>query len=186
MKNRILSILLATVMCVSTSSAVYATEETITANKKIVTQEIEVNSDGWAVAELPVSAIEDEISPFGGGTEVWDQDGATVGTFTMTGNNLTPVKTIGKPYEILLVGADYTASKPVILTVQIRKAYTSTVLGSGKSSASSSGKNITASYRCHQGDKIQIYFRVTDKNGTYDDNLACKITYRYQYTGRDG
>lgn len=182
MKKRLLCMFMAALMCVSTSAVAFAAEETPVMDDDVVTQEIEVNSEGWAVAEVPTSAIESRA-----GSEVWDKDAATVGTFTMTGNNLTPVKTVGKPYEFLLVGADYTASKPVILTVQIRKAYTNTVLGNvGKSSAASSGKNITAGYRCTKGDKIQVYFRVTDKNGKYDDNLACKITYRYQYAGRDG
>ncbi len=186
MKKRILAIAMAMLLCVFSPIMAYASETELS-NKEggIVTQEIEVNSDGWAMVEMPASNTESDIVPFGGGTETWNKDSATVGTFTMTGNNLTPVKTVGKSYEFLMVGADYSASKPVILTVQIRKAYTSTVLGQGKSSAASSGKNVTASYRCTKGDKIQIYFRVTDKNGKYNDNLACKITYRYQYAGRD-
>ncbi len=185
MKKRILAFAMTILMCLLSPIMAYASDIELSDEEEgIVTQEVEVNNDGYAIIEISAPFTESNIVPLGGGSETWNKDAATVGTFTMTGNNLTPVKTVGKPYEILMVNAKYSASKPVILTVQIRRAYTSTVLGQAKSSAASSGK-VTAMYGSSQGDKIQIYFRVTDKNGKYDDNLACKITYGYQYTGRD-
>ena len=129
--KRIITVLLSLCMCLSMTGMAFATQSNSLEEGEIITKEIKVNSDGWAMVEIPATSEENGIVPYGG-TETWDEDSAFVGSFTMTGNNLTPVKTIGKPYEFLLINTDYSASKPVILTVQIRKAYTSTVLAESK------------------------------------------------------
>ncbi len=168
------SILILSLVLVMPSSAFAANENFSTT---IHTVEF---SNGDTIVNVP------NFTPYSG-SETWNKDGAVVGTFTMSGNNVTPVKIIGKNYEGIAVNVDkFESSKPVILTVAIRKAYTKTVLGwEGKSKAAKSGSNISAGYRCTKGDQIQIYFRVTDANGNYDPNLKCKITYSYSYWGTD-
>lgn len=165
-------------MCTGVSSIAFAAEDT---PGETITSEVQVGSDGWGVLEVPATTM-DNTYETRGGAETWKATTLTkVGTFTMTGNNLTPVKTIGISRDYLLIRVDsFSASKPVKLTVQIREAYTGKVLSKKTSSATSSGKNLMTTCGVKKGDKVQIYFRVTDANGVYNDNLACKITYSYR------
>lgn len=184
--KRFLAALLGCVMCFSLSVPAFAAEtekpDSFVEKGGVVT----LDSNGEAVVEVPAEALNGaDITPFAGGTETWSKTGGKVkvGTFTMTGNNLTPVKTVGVSGYNLGIVTNFSSSKKVILTVSIRKAYTSTVLGGGigKSTATTKGSVSTGLASVKKGDKVQIYFRVTDANGKYDTNLPCTITYYYQY-----
>lgn len=116
------------------------------------------------------------------GSEVWNKMNAYVGKFTMEGNNLTPVKTVGLEKDSLNIVIDsFKCSKPVYLTVQIRKAYSSQVYAQATLGPSTSGGNRYFGTYIPKGTQIQISFRVTDVNGNYDDNLECTIEYSYMY-----
>lgn len=139
------------------------------------------------MVEIPVPyTSSSNIIPFGGCTETWSTVGSkvNVSSFTMEGNNLTPVKTIGVSNYNIGIYTDFSASQTVKVTTEIRKAYTSTVLANGASSTAKSGSYMTGLAYVNKGDKIQIFFRVTDSSGKYNDNLPCKITYYYQYVPR--
>lgn len=187
MTKRFLSILLSMAMCLSLSATAFATESedyvTFRERGGVVT----LNEKGEGMVEIPVSSLDDtNITPFGGGNETWSTTGkkVKVGSFTMEGNNLTPVKTIGVSGYNLGIYTDFSANKSVKVTTEICKAYSSTVLAKGASSTAKSGSYSTGLAYVNKGDKIQIFFRVTDANGKYDDNLPCKITYYYQYVWR--
>ena len=189
--KRFFATLLALVMCLSMVPTAFAiTEDTAVAENINVADE-----DGWVLLELPSSNEDGSVAvPYGGGTETWKWTGFMsenyVGSFTMEGNNLTPVKTLdpsldgGLNLEII---ANYTCSTKVRLTVQIRKAYTSTVLAednSGYNYSTSGGANPVA-LNLKPGDKVQIYFRIVKDNGVYDDNLKCNISYSYSLRYND-
>lgn len=156
--RRFLSILLVVVMCFATSTVAFAEEDT-------------------------VENTYESISIARAGTEVWDNPvKTTCGTFTMTGNNLTPVKTIGVNSRILYIIIDsYSSNQPVYLTVQIRKAYTSVVLAEEVFGPSSSGENKILSTYIPYNTQIQINFIVTNASGEYISSLPCTITYSYLY-----
>lgn len=189
MFKRFTCMFLSAVMCLAMSAVAFAAEptdaNTFVDNEgwtKVEDAELTMLGDGWAMLEAPAEVAETGIMPMGG-TETWSATDPTyVGSFTMEGNNLTPVKTIKSDKKNLCIIVDsYSCSKPVRLSVQIRKAYTSTVLGSSpNSTVATSGKYIVAVAPVSNGSKVQIFFRITDANGNYDDNLACKISYSYR------
>lgn len=194
MFKRFVSMALLVIMCLTLSSIAFAADYTSSTAEDANTfvdncdwvtvedAELSMLGNGWAMLEVPANAVGTEITPFSG-SETWSSTTATrVGTFTMEGNNLTPVKTIKSSMRNLMIHVDsYSCSKPVILSVQIRKAYTNTVLGKGSNySASTSGKSIFATAPISNGSQVQIFFRITDANGRYDDNLKCTITYSYR------
>lgn len=177
MFKRITVILMAVCFCMTMFSVAFAAEDISTVTE---TADVELNSDGWSVLEVPVSPSIDGLMPLGG-TETWKATSFTrVGTFTMEGNNLTPVKTIGADRDYLILRIDsFSCSKKVKLTVNIEEAYTEKVLGSRTSSLTTSGGEMYVLANVAKGDKVQIYFRIVDANGKYDDNLKCTITYSY-------
>lgn len=188
MVKRFFSALLAAIMCLSLSATAFAAEPdeglAFFEQGGVVT----LNEKGEGTVEIPVSSVDDSsIVPLGGGTETWSTVGGrvSVGSFTMEGNNLTPVKTIGVSGYNIGIYTQFSASQSVKVTTEIRKAYSSTVLSNGgSSSAAKSGNYLTGLAYVNKGDKIQIFFMVTDANGRYNDNLPCKITYSYQYVQR--
>ena len=156
--KRFLSILLVVVLCFATSTVAFAEEDTV-----------ENTYESVSIARA--------------GTEVWDSRGrGTGGTFTMTGNNLTPVKTVGLVADRLNIVIDsYSSNQPVYLTVQIRKAYSDVVLAQTTFGPSSSGGGSYFGTYIPYGTKIQIYFVVTNASGEYISSLPCTITYSYFY-----
>ena len=186
MAKRFFSVILAMVMCCSFSATAFAAvpEKEHPVSFQEQGEVVTLDSNGEAMIEVPAKLLAGSDSiPFGGGTETWSTTGktVTVGTFTMTGNNLTPVKTIGVSGYNIGITTKFSANKSVRVTTEIQKAYSSTVLADGVSSVSRSGSYSTGLAYVNKGDKIQIYFRVTDTNGKYDDNLPCTITYSYTY-----
>lgn len=187
--RRFISTLLAMVMCVSFSSMAFAAEATEADEPMMIGETLTVTSDnnGEAVIEVPATAVENEILPMSG-AETWSKVGGKVkvGSFTMEGNNRTPVKTIGVNGYDLAIYAEYSCSKSVVLTAQIVKAYESTTLGGGDGDSvlGKTGKVSTGLAYVNKGDKVQIRFRIFDANGNYLPNQTCTITYWYQFVKR--
>ncbi len=183
--KRFLALLLATIMCFSVVPASSASESTDANNPSVIVSEkqtITFNSDGEAIATLPTSTVLSSVSSISE-VETWNNvtGWINVGTFTMEGNNVTPVKKIGVTGYSVAIYAEYSCSKSVKMTVQILKAYTSSVLlgGEGISSVGKTGTVLTGSAPVTRDQEVQIYFRITDANGNYDDNLPCTVTYWY-------
>ena len=117
-----------------------------------------------------------------GGTETWSKDYDYVGSFLMEGNNLTPVKNMGRTGQLYLVieYEDYKLDEDVNVTVQIKNASTGKVLAQHKSLTQKEG-SFTVRLNVTKGQKIQVFFRVTDKNGNYNDSRKCAIKYWYGF-----
>ena len=107
-----------------------------------------------------------------------------VGTFTMEGNNLTPVKRIDSgDYDYVIVKVDrFSCEKPVQMSVEVVQAYTDRVLAREVSPLSTEGSDIEVICPVKTGDLFQIFFRITDEFGVYDDNLECNLTFSYKLT----
>ncbi len=178
--KRCLAIVLAIAMCFGTSTTALAAEANVKDNGKKTT----VERNDWKIAEIPTEIMENE-SITRGGTETWTSNQiTTVGTFTMEGRNTTPVKTIGRnDCSYLGIRVDsFECSTPVKLTVQIKRAYTGEILSSRTSSATTSGRNLITFCNVSYGDKVQIFFKITDANGNYLDTTRCTIKYSYRLT----
>lgn len=183
--KRLFVILLALVMCLSIAPIAFAADMEGTTTTLNNESNLVVDDEGWVLlGTADVAEDGTTIVPYGG-NETWPLTGwnyKPVGSFTMQGNNLTPVKTLD-PTAVgpmnLDIGAQYTCSTPVRLTVQIRRAYTSTVLGQDTSDLGTSGYANPWAYNVKAGDKVQIFFRIEKAGGVYDDNLKCNITYDY-------
>lgn len=167
MKKRLLLIALAVVICFSTmTSTAFAVEQISISNI------------------VPMISENYEIMPIDG-TETWNKSYAIVGSFTLEGNNLTPVKTTGRSGElhITMYYKVPNLAKKVKILVQIRDANTQVTLIEWKTSAttlmesweSSTGLNV------YSGEKIQVYFKVLDENGNYLPNQKVQVEYGYRY-----
>ena len=115
MTKRIFSILLASIMCLSLSVTALAaeSEEYVLPTEYGNCGSIVLNDNGEGVVEIPMSSNTiPSIIPLGGGTETWSTTGkkVLVGSFSMEGNNLTPVKTIGVNGYNIGIYTDFSAS----------------------------------------------------------------------------
>ncbi len=123
------------------------------------------------------------------GEETWDYTGYIanfVGSFDMTGRNLTPVKTIVNRSDLnryLTIDADFTCNSASILTIQIVEYPSGRVLASASSNATTSGRVFVTAGPDIYGKQVQILFRVTDSNGNYDSSRPCHISYWYSLRG---
>lgn len=162
MVKRFLATLLALAMLVSMSTVAFAAED----------------------VKAPSNSVNAEIVPFAG-TEVWDKTEAYVGIISMDGNNLTPVKTIGRDSNLLTIyseGQRVVANPNCKMEIQVRKAYTNTVLASSGKQMCSGWNYISVSLNVPKGTKIQVYFRLYDLNGNYQDEYHATFGYWYKYT----
>ena len=97
------------------------------------------------------------------GTETLYRGSGSIGTFTLVGSNLTPVKTMGASGSFVLSGTATANESYFCIRVQIRDYYTGRVLCSTTTGdVSTSNGNGVASYRTPvinvtDGQKIQIY-----------------------------
>ena len=176
--KRLLSLLLATVLCLGMSSVAFAAETPETS--------LEGNTAENVVEENQISdTANGEIVPFA--AETWGKSTSfkKVGTFTMEGNNLTPVKTIGATGSLSLRLDDVQAvgeMKNIHLIVQIKDHNTQKVLKEWSIYEFWHIQNhVSSSLNVKKGQKIQIYFKAFNANtGLYDDNQLVKITYSYR------
>ena len=176
MKKRLFATLLCVIMCLSVSGTALAAESADS-----------IIGDNSSIMAIGGS----EAVPYGG-VETWYYTGYIsrfVGSFTMEGRNLTPVKTIATDpnnNRYLTIDAEFTCNSPSILTVEIREYPSGRVLASRSSGVTTSGEVIVqagSSTSYMSGKQVQIFFRITDANGNYIDNRQCNISYWYTLRG---
>lgn len=167
--KRLFSMLIAVVMCFGVSSVAFATEIP--------------NNDSIAIT----TAKENEgIVPFA--AETWGKTSSfrKVGTFTMEGNNLTPVKTMGSSgtLSIKLDDAHVVGNLSSInLKVQIKDHSTQRVLKEWTITRFSGIANyeLSGGLAVRSGQRIQVHFTAYDAaTGNYNDNRQVNITYSYR------
>ena len=192
MLKRIFALLMAMCVCAGVSTSAFASEVYIETEENYADEVLmvaETDNDGWAPLTPPTDArgVSDGILPYAG-VETWKYTGYVgtyVGGFTMSGTNLTPVKTIEKSNlnQYLSINADFTCSQPGILTLQIREYPSGKVLAQSKSNATTSGNVKVEAGGGMSGKKVQIFFKITDKNGNFSASRQCNIKYWYWLSG---
>lgn len=165
--KRIIPMLVAMAMSCSSSVVAFAAETTIPDSNVTLSS----NDGGTAYA----------------GEETWVFSGYEsfyVGSFSMTGSNMTKAKTIQDDYRnrYLTIYADYNCSSSSKLKVEIVDVNTGAVLGSGTSSAGTSGKATAQAWvdDLEPTRKVKIRFIVQDANGNYAPSRTCNVSYRYR------
>lgn len=162
MKKRLFAVILAVCMCLSTSTVAFAAE-------------VDLN--------VKNSSATNEVVPYGG-EEIWNGLGIVhVGSFTMEGNNLTPVKTTGYagPLAISTKFRSTRNNTPVYMRVEIRDWATQRILGYKMTSEAVQSGNLTVQANVNWHQKIQIFFKVFDRNGNYISTLPCWVDYSYSF-----
>ena len=101
----------------------------------------------------------------------------------MEGNNLTPVKITGYsgPLAIITNFRSTRSNTPVYLRVEIRDWATQRVLGYKMTSTAMQSGNLTVQANVDWHQKIQIFFKVFDRNGNYISTMPCWIDYSYNF-----
>lgn len=169
--KRFLAIFVAIVICFTMTTTVFAVE--------YVTED-----DGWVKAG-ELLAPRDGLNPQTiGGEEVWDKNVDYSETFTVYGNNLTPVKTIGRDGRICLFIAVTIQPSKMKLLVQVRKAGTQEVKAEWTLGPFDYYEHTLPYFSVTKGEKIQIYFKTLDANGNYNDNSAVRMQYGYYYENK--
>lgn len=188
--KRFFATLLALVMCLSLAPAALATGEETSDDFIAEGQLLEFDENGEAILEFSMPNDDAGITPYGGGVETWSGTKKvwhTVGSFNMEGNNLTPVKTINASNCGVGIKVTYSCSKPIEMIVQVRKAYKTDWVSLGHNDTiSTSGTFATG--ECHTvsyGTKVQVFFKIYDADGNYDDNLRCYVSYKYMLVPSD-
>lgn len=168
MRKRLISMLMVVCMCFGSSTMAFAAE-------------VDPNSTDATTVQATQQHNEDDVMLLGG-VETWSKKSATVGTFTMEGNNLTPVKTMGRDGE-LVINVKFESNPSAILLVQIVNADTQKVRASWTTPACYMHDGLVSPDGLHvkKGQRIQVFFKVLDKNGNYDDNRKLKLTYGYAF-----
>lgn len=187
MMKRFLAFFTTLVMCFTIPMNTALAAEVIPSNQE---NTVITHDDGWTLLEMPDSLANNIIQPINrstvnaiepftiGGTETWYEGMDWSNTFTFYGNNLSPVKTMGITGK-LYMHVIYNSSTPVKLVFQIRKAGTSQTLANWTVGANTYYENDFPPISVTKGQKIQIYFKVLDKNGNYDTNRPLSISYGY-------
>ena len=165
--KRFLSLLVAMIMCLGMSTMAFAAEVPET------TQNISVESN--------------QAMPRGG-VETWAKRTSfyNVGKFTMEGNNLTPVKTMGATgtLSLRLDDVHHVGSLDSInLRVEIRNANTQAVLKSWTINNfwGVANHELSGGLAVKSGQKIQISFRAYDAaTGNYVASKPVYVSYSYR------
>lgn len=104
-------------------------------------------------------AVEGDVAPCAG-TETWYAGNGKVGSFTLSGNNLTPVKTMGATGNLTVYGfADVTTNDNIWwVEIQIIDYKTGDVIAETSSkSRNSNGQAYSLSFDVVKGQKIRIF-----------------------------
>lgn len=130
------------------------------------------------------------IPAFAAGPETWNYSTSLVpvGSFNCTDTNLTPVKTMGYTGTLTIdisyfERTDAYSSSPVKLTVQARRAGTSTVLAQDVY-YEEIGFGGSFSFDVKKGDQIQIFFDVSTAEGYSKPGPYRSAYVRYGYVLR--
>ena len=172
--KRIIPMLVAMAMSYSSSAVAFAAETSNDVITSISSCDVTLCTD---ISETPRS-----------GEETWHYTGyyyQYVGSFTMTGSNLTPVKTIpnDSTCKYLIILADFSCSYSSKVKVEIVDSATGAVLASNTSSAGTSGSVSVGGNVDVQGKKVQIRFILYDANGNYTPYRNCDVSYSYNLRG---
>lgn len=116
-------------------------------------------AQSFAEERIPSRITSSEALKPMSGTETLYRGTGVIGSFTLVGSNLTPVKTMGASGSFTLYGTAKASSSSFGIRVQIRDYYTGRVLCSTTSDTVVNG---TADYQTpvisvSNGQKIQIY-----------------------------
>lgn len=176
MFKRFLAFALAMCMCLGMATVASATE--VNHNPMIAETEV------WKMTTVDG----EEMAPYGGGTETWgaSEGFVHVGSFTMEGNNLTPVKTMGVKGKLYLKLNDVHpvgSTDNINLRVQIRDASTQAVLKQWTINDfwGVANRELSGYLEVKQGQKVQISFRAYDADsGQYIDSKQVYVSYSYK------
>ena len=104
------------------------------------------------------------------GTETWYAGGGFVGSFTLSGTNLTPIKTMGSSGKLRVYGTAYTdnGGNPWQIKVQLIDYQTGNVLNETVSIyPEDSGQVFSVSLDVVKGQKLQVNMFYVKKPSTY-------------------
>ena len=124
---------------------------------------------------------------FAAGVETWYASWVSEGTFTVSNNNLTPVKTMGVSGTLHIVAQvsgrsdlEPSGCPPVKLTVQVRDL-SGNVLASGSVSEDATVPQVHINLPVTAGQKVQIFFDISsvsyNPNGNY---RIADVTYGHE------
>ncbi len=117
------------------------------------------------------------------GTETWYRGSRTVGSFNMSNNNLTPVKTIGDSGTLdvwfTFYRNDQYSSSPIKLTFQIRDASTGHVYGTVVAYEGQDVGGGIVMTNVPAGTRIQLYFDASSISNPPGPYRKAHITYGY-------
>ena len=127
------------------------------------------------VTVLAITAFSTQA--FAAGVETWYASWVSEGTFTVSNNNLTPVKTMGVSGTLHIVAQvsgrsdlEPSGCPPVKLTVQVRDL-SGNVLASGSVSEDAAIPQVHINLPVTAGQKVQIFFDISsvsyNPNGNY-------------------
>ena len=114
-------------------------------------------------------------------SSVWYLGGETVGSFTVTNDNLTPIKTMGDSGK-LFVWTEYSRAdsySPIVVTAQIRDYDTGEILDSVQYYEGQSENDRTLCCDVTEGQRIQIYWDISSQYDSPGVYRKADITYGY-------
>lgn len=188
MRKRFLAMLMAVAMCMSMTTAAFATT-TVPTDEETFGSGVAV----WNEEEQAyVAEIDAGVMPLGAdGNATWSSSNYTyVGEFEMLGNNLTPVKTMGKSGRLMIYTFFSFKSGTGYVVTQIKNASTGKVLAEhnryasgGEPTSCQLGRHgDTVETNVTKGQKIQIFFRILSDTGRFQASRTCFIRYYYSLT----
>lgn len=114
-------------------------------------------------------------------SSVWYLGGETVGSFTVTNDNLTPIKTIGDSGK-LFIWTEYSRAdsySPIVVTAQIRDYDTGKILDSVRYYEGQTENERTLCCDVTKGQRIQIYWDISSQYNSPGVYRKANITYGY-------
>ena len=139
-----------------------------------------------SIALICILALSFSVQAFAAGEETWGYTTqlVPVGYFNFKNTNLTPVKTIDYTglltIDISFFQRTDSSSSPVKLTVQVRKAGTSTVLAEDVF-YETIGDGGAFSLQVQKGDRIQIFFDASTVEGYTKPGYTRSACVKYVY-----
>lgn len=117
------------------------------------------------------------------GTEVWHLGEATVGSFVVENDNLTPVKTIGDDGKLFIwtqfSRADGSSYPPIVVTVELRDYDTGAVLDRVQYKEGETIDRVLYYPNAKKGQRIQVYWDISSQYNPPGPYRKANITYGY-------